>query len=96
MHETPHTQSPHIVNPGPPTPMASLTMDLFHLPAIEWEGETLDTLIVCVNRHSVWIVAIPSLNKGLTGEKVAKAMIKNQWRPFGVPSLIFLNKGHNL
>ncbi len=68
-------------------------MDLFHLPSVKWEGETLDTLIVCVDRHSGWIVAIPSLNKRLTGEKVAKAMVKNQWRPFGVPSLILSDQG---
>ena len=48
---------------------------------------------MCVDRHSGSIFAIPSLNKGLTGEKVAKAMIKNQWRPFGVPSLILSDQG---
>ena len=68
MHDTAHTQSPYRVNPGPPTLMASVAMDLFHLPAVKWEGETLDTLIVCVDRHSGCIVAIQSLNKGLTGE----------------------------
>jgi hypothetical protein len=79
--------------PIPPAPMASVAMDLFHLPLVEWEGQAYDNLIVCVDRHSGWVVAIPALGKGLTGAKVARAMVQNQWRPFGVPSLITSDQG---
>ena len=33
-------------------------------------------------------MAVPCLNKGLTGAFVAQKMLKWQWRPFGVPSVI--------
>ena len=73
--------------------MASVAIDLFQLPLVEWEGQNYDTLIVCVDRHSGWVVAIPGLKKGLTGSNVAKAMVQNQWRPFGIPSLITSDQG---
>ena len=46
-----------------------------------------------MDRHSGWIVAVPTLNLGLTGAKVAKAMIATQWRPFGIPSIITSHQG---
>ena len=39
------------------------------------------------------MVAIPSKELGLTGVKGTKAMIKRQWNPFGVPSLITTDQG---
>ena len=60
---------------------------------LEQNGQILGTLIVCVDRHSGWIVAIPERKVGLTGAKVALAMVKNQWRPFGAPSVIISDQG---
>ena len=77
----------------PPATMASVCIDLFSLPKVDLEGQILDTLIVCVDRHSGWMVAIPEGKVGLTGAKVALAMMKNQWRPFGVPSVITSDQG---
>ena len=79
--------------PIPPAVMVSVSMDLFKLPPVVWEGVTYDTLIVCVDRHSGWVVAIPEVGKGLTGEKVARAMVRHQWRPFGVPSMVTSDQG---
>ena len=76
-----------------PAVMVSVSMDLFKLPPVVWEGVTYDTLIVCVDRHSGWVVAIPEVGKGLTGEKVARAMVRHQWRPFGVPSVVTSDQG---
>ena len=45
-------------------------------------------MAVCVDRHSGWIFVVPCLNKELTGHFVAQKMLKWQWRPFGVPSVI--------
>ena len=73
--------------------MTSVAIDLFFLPPVEWEGNTFDTLILCVDRHSGWIVAVPGLNKGLTGAKIAKAMLLNQWTIFGIPSVITSDQG---
>ena len=73
--------------------MQSVTLDLFAMPALKHEGQTYDTMVVCVDRHSGWIVAEPCLGKGLTGQKVAKLMMRHQWRLFGVPSVITSDQG---
>jgi hypothetical protein len=75
-----------------PAPMASVAMDLFSMPPVK-VGVEYDTISVCVDRHSGWIVAVPCLKLGLTGAKVARAMIQHQWRPFGIPSVITSDQG---
>ena len=50
-------------------------------------------MAVCVDRASGWVVAVPVANRGLTWAKVAKEMLKHQWRPFGIPSLITSDRG---
>ncbi len=58
--QKPHTLRTKIeFTPIPPAVMVSVSMDLFKLPPVMWEGVTYDTLIVCVDRHSGWMVAIP-------------------------------------
>ena len=57
------------------------------------DGKLQYTLIVCVDRHSGWIVAILERKVGLTGAKVALAMVEHQWRPFWVPSVITSDQG---
>ena len=79
--------------PIPPQVMAHVAIDLFRLPSVEYEGQKFDTLVVCVDRHSGWVVAIPTLYVGLTGVKVAKLMLQNFWRPFGIPSVITSDLG---
>ncbi len=71
------------LNNHTPQVMVSVALDIFHLPTVRWEGEEYDMMCVCVDRMSGWIVAIPGKIKGLTGAKVAKEMLKHQWRPFG-------------
>ena len=73
--------------------MASVAIDLFFMPPVLWEGKNYDMMAVCVDRLSGWIVAVPVLNKGLTGAKVAKEMLRHQWRPFGIPSQISSDRG---
>ncbi len=50
-------------------------------------------MAVFVDMFSVWFVAVPWQNKGLTGSKVATSMLKYQWRPFGIPSISSMNQG---
>ena len=78
-------KSPIESTPVPPAVMCSVCMYLFSLPPVVHDGKILDTPIVCVDRHSWWIVDIPERNVGLNGAKVALAMVKHQWRPFGAP-----------
>ena len=73
--------------------MSSVAFDLFHLPSVSWEGKIFDTIILCVDRHSGWIVAVPALTKGLTGGKVVRAMLHSQWQLFGIPSIITSDQG---
>jgi hypothetical protein len=73
--------------------MVSVAIDLFKLPRTRYEGGDFDTMAVCVDRHSGWVIAIPCLEKGLTGAKLAKAMVQYQWRPFGVPAVISSDQG---
>ena len=84
---------PIIFTPIPPGIMVSVAIDIFRMPTVLWEGVKYDTMVVCVDRHSGWIVAVPCQNKGLTGAKVAQEMLKNAWRPFGIPSVISSDQG---
>ena len=65
--------------------MVSVSMDLFKLPPVVWVGVTYDTLIVCVDRHSGWVVAIPEVGKGLTGKKLPAPWFATSVSPSGSP-----------
>jgi len=78
--------------PVPPHPMTCVAMDLMFLPEVTHDGQKYDVVIVCVDRHTGWILAIPALNKGLTAEKVAKLMMP-QWDIFGVTREITSDRG---
>ena len=80
--------------PVPPRPMVHVAIDIFAMPEVmdEISKEKFDRLVVCVDRHSGWIIAVPCLDKGLTGRSVALKML-NEWRIFGVPSIITSDQG---
>jgi transposase InsO family protein len=73
--------------------MTSVGIDLFDMPRFKVEDKFFDQMAVCVDRHSGWVVAVPMVKKGLTGEKVAKEMLKVLWRPFGIPSIVTSDQG---
>ena len=52
-----------------------------------------DCFVLCVDRHSGWMVAVPELYKGLSGAKVAQKMLQHLWRPFGIPSIMTSDHG---
>lgn len=84
--------------PIPPKIMSSVAIDLFFLPEVTFEGATFNTIVVCVDRHSGWTVAVPMEStgpdgEGITGARVAKLMLRHQWRLFGIPSLITCDRG---
>ena len=79
---------PFLPYPHFPQDHGQCALDIFRLPLVLSRGKSFDSLAVCVDRHSGWIVAVPCLNKGLTGAFVARKMLKWQWRPFGVPLVI--------
>ena len=79
--------------PIPPAPMSSVAIDLFKMPHVRFEGGEYNMMAVCVDRHSGWLVAIPVMEKGLTGAKLARKMVQQHWRPFGIPSVISSDQG---
>ena len=79
--------------PIPPAAMASIALDLFDMPLVEYDGREFNMVVLSVDRHSGWIVAVPVKKQGLTGAKVAKLMLEHQWRPFGVPSVVTCDRG---
>ena len=72
--------------------MFSVALDIFQLNKVTHQGKDYDCMVVCVDRHSGWIIAVPCLYRGLTGAKVANLMYE-QWRPYGIPSLITTDQG---
>ncbi len=77
----------------PETVMTHVCMDIFKLPTVTVNEEIFDSLALCVDRLSGWIVAIPGRNEGMTAEWVAKRMYEQSWRLFGIPSVITSDQG---
>jgi hypothetical protein len=83
---------PQEPTPVPPRAMVHVALDLFHMNTVQHGAETFDTMAVCVDRHSGWIISVPCLNKGLTGRKLALIMLR-EWSIFGIPSIITSDRG---
>ena len=73
--------------------MTSVCLDIPDLPGVEYEGEYYDAMVICVDRHSGWIVARPTQRLGITGKKAAQLMINSSWGEMGVPSIITCDRG---
>ncbi len=58
---------------------ASVSVDIFSMPPVEWRGESFDAMLVCVDRATNWILAKPTLQEGLTGEKAANLLLAGGW-----------------
>ena len=50
--------------PISPALMANVAIDIFQMPTGRSEGKTYDSMIVFVDRHSGWIVAVPDFVAG--------------------------------
>jgi hypothetical protein len=79
--------------PVPPSIMTSVAIDLFVMPEVDYEGSRWNVFAACVDRHSGWMVVTPHHTKGLTAEKVAKAMYDKWWSPHGIPSVLTSDRG---
>ena len=80
-------------------PMRSLAMDVFAMPEVTVEGETYDCVILAVDRHSGYIVAVPGRKSkkkdkkdkhgvGLPAKTVSNAMIRHWLTILDVPAVI--------
>ena len=88
----------------PEAPMRSVAMDVFAMPEVTVEGETYDCVILALDRHSGYIVAVPGKQSkkkdkkdehgvGLQAETVANAMIRHWLTIFDVPAVICSDRG---
>ena len=88
----------------PEAPMRSVAMDAFAMPEVTVEGETYDCVILAVDRHSGYIVAVPGKKSkkkdkkdkhgvGLQAKTVANAMIRHWLTIFDVPAVICSDRG---
>ena len=88
----------------PEAPMRSVAMDVFTMPEVTVEGETYDCVILAVDRHSGYIVAVPGKKSkekdkkdkhgvGLQAKTVANAMIRHWLTIFDVPAVICSDQG---
>ena len=88
----------------PESPMRSVAMDVFAMAEVTVEGETYDCVILAVDRHSGYIVAVPGKKSkkkdkkdkhgvGLQAKTIANAMIRHWLTIFDVPAVICSDRG---
>ena len=73
--------------------MSSVALDIFSICPVEWQGVMYDSLLLCIDRLSGWIIARPCQKTGLTAERAANLIMDNGWETFGIPSIITSCRG---
>ena len=73
--------------------MTSVALDIFHMPEVTYEDERFNCFLLCVDRHSGWMIARPTTEEGLTGKKAATLMLDSSWGEMGIPSIITSDQG---
>ena len=81
------------LTPVPDEPMESVAMDVFSMPEVHIGKETFDCVVLCVDRHSGYIVAVPARKKGLLAKEVAVMMIGHRLTVFDIPRTICSDRG---
>ena len=74
--------------PIPVRPMESVSMDVFSMPEVKVGKDTCDCVVIVVDRHLGYLVAIPAKKKGLTANEVAEKMIKHWLTIFDISATI--------
>ena len=77
----------------PDQPMQSVAMDVFSMPEVHIGKETSDCVVLCVDRHSGYVVAVPARKKGLLAKEVAVMMIRHWLTVFDIPRTICSDRG---
>ena len=81
------TKGPMDMTPVPDQCMVHVAMDLFSIYPTTYQGRWYDSVLLCVDRMSGWIVVAPCEKKGPTSEKAAQ-LILEKWEMFKVPELV--------
>ena len=66
-----NTRAPLVPTPILRHIMTSVALDIFSLPRVEWRGKTFDSMLVCVDLLSGWVIARPTTKLGFTAERAA-------------------------
>jgi len=59
--------------------LASVCLDIFPLPPVEWRVKIVYCILLCVDRASNWVLARTTFKEGLTGAKVAHLLLDGGW-----------------
>ena len=79
--------------PVPDQPMESVAMDVFSMPEVHMSKETFDCVVLCVDHHSGYVVAVPARKRGLLAKAVAVMMIRHWLTVFDIPRTICSDRG---
>ena len=79
--------------PVPDQPMESVAVDVFSMPEVHIGKETFDCVVLCVDRHSGYVVAVPARKKGLLAKEVAVMIIRHWLTVFDIPRTICSDPG---
>ena len=71
--------------PIPDQPKGNVAMDVFCMPEVHIRQEVFDGVVLCVDRHSSYVLAVPARKKVLLAKEVAVMMICHWLTVFGVP-----------
>ena len=77
----------------PDQPMENVAMDVFSMPEVHIGKETFDCVVLCVDRHSGYVVAGPARKKGLLAKELAVMMIRHWLTVFDIPRTICSDRG---
>jgi transposase InsO family protein len=79
--------------PVPERLMHSVCLDVFAMPPVTWQEVEYDSILLCVDRLSGWLVACPTVKQGLTAERAAHLLLDKWWEPFGLPATVHSDMG---
>ena len=79
--------------PVPDQAMESVAMDVFSMPEVHIGKETFDCVVLCVDRHSGYVVAVPARKRGLLANEVAVMMIRHWLTVFDISRTICSDRG---
>ena len=82
-----------IWTPIPGQPIERVAMDVFSMPEVHIGTEVLDCVILCLDQHSGYVVAVRARRKGLLAKEVAVIMIRHWLTVFGVPRTFDSDRG---
>ena len=84
---------PISMTPIPDRFMAHVCLDVKYMPRVTYDGQNYDAILLCVDRHSGWVIARPTQIDGLTGDLAAKILLDGSWGEVGIPSVITSDQG---